>query len=66
MEGTERAKIRRGSSVSIVKKEDQQTGKLTKGIVEAVLTNSPTHPHGIKVRLENGQVGRVKLIAVAT
>ena len=48
MEGTERAKIRRGSSVSIVKKEDQGTGKLIKGIVEAVLTNSPTHPHGIK------------------
>jgi len=66
MEGTEPAKIRRGSSVSIVKKEDQQTGKLTKGIVEVVLTNSPTHPQGIKVRLENGQVGRVKLIAVST
>ena len=65
MEGTERAKIRRGLRVVIVTKEDQQTGKLTEGIVKAVLTNSPTHPHGIKVQLENGQVGRVKKIAVA-
>jgi len=66
MEGTERAKIVRGSSVSIVRKEDQQTGKLTIGIVDAVLTKSSTHPHGIKVRLENGQVGRVKIITFAT
>ena len=65
MEGTERANIRRGSRVSIVLKEDQRTGKLTEGIVEAVLTNSPIHLHGIKVRLESGQVGRVKKIAVA-
>jgi uncharacterized repeat protein (TIGR03833 family) len=65
MEGTERGNIRRGSRVSIVMKEDQRTGKLTEGRVEAVLTNSPIHLHGIKVRLESGQVGRVKKIAVA-
>ncbi|MDA0988493.1 MAG: YwbE family protein [Chloroflexi bacterium] len=65
MEGTERVSIRRGLLVSIVMKEDQRTGKLTKGIVEAVLTNSAIHPHGIKVRLESGQVGRVKKITVA-
>jgi uncharacterized repeat protein (TIGR03833 family) len=65
MEGTERGNIRRGSRVSIVMKEDQRTGKLTEGIVEAVLTNSPIHLHGIKVRLESGQVGRVKKIVVA-
>jgi uncharacterized repeat protein (TIGR03833 family) len=64
MEGTERANIRRGARVSIVLKEDQRTGKLTEGIVEAVLTNAPIHPHGIKVRLVSSQVGRVKLIAV--
>ena len=64
MEGTERAHIRLGSLVSIVMKEDQRTGKLTEGIAEAVLTNSPIHPHGIKVRLENGQGGRVKKLAV--
>ena len=65
MKGTERGNIRRGSRVSIVMKEDQRTGKLTEGIVEDVLTNSPIHPHGIKVRLESGQVGRVKKITVA-
>ena len=64
MEGTERANIRRGSCVSIVLKDDQRTGKLTEGIVEVVLTNAPTHRHGIKVRLVSGQVGRVKLIAM--
>ena len=64
MEGTERANIRRGSRVSIVLKEDQRTEKLTEGIVDAVLTNALIHPHGIKVRLICGQVGRVKLIAV--
>ena len=65
MTGIERANIRRGSRVSIVMKEDQRTGKLTEGVVEAILTNSPIHPHGIKVRLESGQVGRVKKIAAA-
>ena len=64
MEGTERADIKRGSRVSIVMKEDQRSGKLTEGIVKDILTNSPSHPHGIKVRLESGQVGRVKKIAV--
>ena len=65
MKGTERGNIRRGSRVSIVMKEDQRTGKLTEGIVEAILTNSPIHSQGIKVRLESGQVGLVKKIAVA-
>jgi uncharacterized repeat protein (TIGR03833 family) len=65
MEARERSSIRRGLVVSIVMKEDQRTGKLTEGIVEAVLTNSAMHSHGIKVRLESGQVGRVKKIAVA-
>jgi len=65
MAGTERANIRPGSYVSIVMKEDQRTGKLTEGVVEAILTNSPIHTHGIKVRLETGQVGRVKKIAAA-
>ena len=65
MKGTERGNIRRGSRVSIVMKEDQRTGKLTEGVVEAILTNSPIHPHGIKVRLESDQVGRVKKMAAA-
>ena len=65
MEGTERANLKRGSGVSIVTKEDQGTGKLTVGIVKDILTNSPIHPHGIKVRLQSGQVGRVKRIEVA-
>jgi len=51
--------------VSIVMKEDQRTGRLTEGIVADILTNSPTHPHGIKVRLESGQVGRVKAVPVS-
>lgn len=57
-----RANIKPGLSVAIVLKQDQRTGKLTKGIVREILTNSPTHPHGIKVRLESGAVGRVKEI----
>ena len=65
MAGTERSNIRTGSRVSILMKEDQRTGKLTEGVVEAILTNSPMHTHGIKVRLESGQVGRVKKIAAA-
>jgi uncharacterized repeat protein (TIGR03833 family) len=48
--------------VSIVLKKNQKTGKLSEGIVKNILTNSPSHPHGIKVRLENGEVGRVKEI----
>ncbi|CCK81108.1 YwbE family protein [Desulfobacula toluolica] len=60
--GTKRADIIAGLKVSIVLKQDQRTGKLTQGIVRDILTKSATHPHGIKVRLENGQVGRVKTI----
>ncbi len=60
MDGTRRSDIRPGLRVSIVLKQDQRTGKLTEGIVRDILTKSPTHPHGIKVRLETGEVGRVK------
>ncbi len=59
-----RADIKRGSRVSIVLKKDQRTGELTEGIVKDILTNSPSHPHGIKVRLESGEIGRVKKILV--
>jgi uncharacterized repeat protein (TIGR03833 family) len=62
MTGTARAQIAPGMTVLIVLKQDQPTGKLTKGIVKDILTKSPTHPHGIKVRLESGQVGRVQQI----
>jgi len=62
MDGTIRSDIRPGLHVSIVLKKNQHTGKLTKGIVKNILTNSPSHPHGIKVRLESGEVGRVKEI----
>lgn len=62
MNGTTRANIKAGLEVLIVLKTDQSTGKLTKGIVKDILTNSPTHPHGIKVRLQSGDVGRVKEI----
>lgn len=62
MDGTKRLNIKRGSLVRIVLKEDQRTGELTEGIVKDILTSSPTHHHGIKVRLEDGQVGRVKEI----
>ena len=61
-DGTRRADIHIGHSVSIVLKQDQRSGKLTEGVVKTILTKSPTHPHGIKVRLENGLVGRVKKI----
>ena len=57
-----RSHIKPGMVVLIVLKQDQRTGKLTKGIVKDILTKSPTHPHGIKVRLVDGQVGRVKEI----
>jgi uncharacterized repeat protein (TIGR03833 family) len=62
MNGTLRSNIKPGITVLIVLKQDQPTGKLTKGIVKDILTKSPTHPHGIKVRLQDGQVGRVKEI----
>ena len=62
MNGTKRTDVKIGTLVKIVMKEDQRTGKLTEGIVKDILTNSPKHPHGIKVRLESGEVGRVKEI----
>jgi len=55
-----RSDLRPGLNVRIVLKKDQRTGTLTEGVVEKLLTKSPTHPHGIKVRLEDGQVGRVQ------
>jgi len=60
MDGTRRADIRPGLRVSIALKQDQQTGRLTEGTVAEILTNSSYHPHGIKVRLESGEIGRVK------
>jgi len=62
MNGTVRVNIRPGLHVSVVLKKDQQSGTLTEGVVKDILTKSPAHPHGIKVRLESGQVGRVKEI----
>ena len=64
MNGNQRKNIKPGLKVSIVLKKDQRSGKLTEGIVKDILTNSANHPHGIKVRLMNGQVGRVKEILV--
>jgi uncharacterized repeat protein (TIGR03833 family) len=61
-DGSLRADIRAGLRVAIVLKADQASGRLTEGVVLDILTNSPTHPHGIKVRLEDGQVGRVKKV----
>jgi len=61
-QGTERKQIKKGIKVGIVLKKDQRSGKITYGIVKDILTNSATHPHGIKVRLEDGQIGRVKEI----
>lgn len=60
MNAIHRVKIKSGQCVLIVLKKDQRSGTLTKGIVKDILTKSPTHPHGIKVRLESGEVGRVK------
>jgi uncharacterized repeat protein (TIGR03833 family) len=62
MSGTERNSIKLGLRVSIVLKADQRSGKLTEGIVKDILTSSPVHPHGIKVRLITGEIGRVKEI----
>jgi uncharacterized repeat protein (TIGR03833 family) len=61
-DGRNRKDIRLGIKVSIVLKQDQRTGKLTEGVVKEILTKSAFHPHGIKVRLANGQVGRVQKI----
>ena len=65
MEGRNRSDISPGLHVSIVLKKDQKSGKLTDGIVRDILTNSPSHPHGIKVRLQTGEVGRVKQLTKA-
>ena len=62
MDGRRRSNIKIGLLVNIVLKENQRTGNLTEGVVKNILTNSPNHPHGIKVRLETGEVGRVKEI----
>lgn len=62
MEGTRRADVRPGIDVMVELKEDKRTGRLTGGKVKEVLTTAATHPHGIKVKLENGLVGRVKQI----
>ncbi|OQY45711.1 MAG: hypothetical protein B6240_08400 [Desulfobacteraceae bacterium 4572_87] len=62
MDSQKRKDIKPGSKVSIVQKADQRSGKRTVGIVKDILTRSPTHPHGIKVRIEDGRVGRVKEI----
>ncbi len=62
MDGTRRQDIHPGLEVEIVLKQDQRTGKRTRGIVREILTPSPHHPHGIKVRLTSGAVGRVKAI----
>ena len=62
MNGQNRAQIKPGMRVRVVEKQNQRSGALTEGIVQRILTNSPTHPHGIKVMLDNGIVGRVKEI----
>lgn len=62
MEGQKRSNVLPGMRVRIVLKQDQRSGKLTEGVVKELLTNSGSHPHGIKVRLENGLIGRVKEI----
>jgi len=62
MNGRNRSDIKPGTRVKVVQKQDQRSGKLTEGVVKALLTKSSTHPHGIKVRLESGIVGRVKEI----
>ena len=62
MDGTKRSNIKPGTEVKVVQKQDQRSGKLTEGLVSRILTKSPNHPHGIKVMLEDGVVGRVKEI----
>jgi len=62
MNGEKRANIKQGTKVRVVQKQDQRSGKLTEGVVQRLLTKSATHPHGIKVMLESGIVGRVKEI----
>ncbi|MBT3225208.1 MAG: YwbE family protein [Calditrichaeota bacterium] len=60
MDGKKRSNVKKGLEVKIVLKQDQRSGKLTEGVVQDILTNSSSHPHGIKVRLTSGDVGRVK------
>ena len=60
--GRTRGNVKQGAEVLVVMKQDQRTGKLTRGTVKDILTNSPTHPHGIKVRLTDGKVGRVQQV----
>ena len=60
MDGTRRSDIKIGATVAVVQKHHQRTGELTQGVVKKILTKSPNHPHGIKVMLEDGTVGRVK------
>ena len=62
LSGQQRQNIQIGSVVEIVQKHDQTTGKLTEGVVQRILTKSSTHPHGIKVKLASGEIGRVKYI----
>jgi uncharacterized repeat protein (TIGR03833 family) len=62
MQGQKRSELQIGMKVRVVEKQNQRTGVLTEGIVQRILTKSPTHPHGIKVMLQNGTVGRVKEI----
>jgi uncharacterized repeat protein (TIGR03833 family) len=62
MSGTKRSNVKAGTRVQVVRKQDQRTGKLTEGVVKDILTRSATHPHGIKVRLTSGVVGRVKKV----
>jgi uncharacterized repeat protein (TIGR03833 family) len=62
MAGNKRSEIKKGLKVKVVQKKDQRSGELTEGIVKRILTNSANHPHGIKVMLESGKVGRVKEI----
>ena len=65
MDGQTRSQIQPGMKVRVVEKQNQRTGQLTEGIVQRILTKSPTHPHGIKVMLDNGKVGRVQAIVDA-
>jgi uncharacterized repeat protein (TIGR03833 family) len=64
LSGTNRKNIQIGSEVEVVQKHHQRSGELTDGFVKRILTNSPTHPHGIKVQLETGEVGRVKWVLI--
>jgi uncharacterized repeat protein (TIGR03833 family) len=61
-DGRRRGNIQIGKEVEIVQKQDQRSGQLTRGVVQRILTKSATHPHGIKVQLESGEVGRVKKV----